>query len=1136
MLVNARASTTSLYELGEPLGRGSMGVVYRALDRMTGGAVALKRVRSLPSRDASDTATSNASGERPIGLADLRLALAREFRTLATLRHPNVISVYDFGFDTDGEPFFTMELLDRPTSITHAVRDLGFEDRVALLLETLDALAYLHRHGLVHRDLKPSNIAVAKGHVKLLDFGVSSKTFGHDVVVGTVRYMAPEVLRGEPAERASDLFSFGIVAYQCLLGRHPFESANDEAVSWKIQHDEPDFRLSHAPSTDPVEAPTRVLREGRVATTAPAEDRDAEPVGEVSRVGPILRALLAKDATARPTAEDVARELATAIGRTHQAVDGTHASFATAARFVGRQAELRALTERLDSVVTRRRGSVCLVGGESGVGKSRLVDELRTLALVRGVTVVTGQAASESTTPFDIWVSILRWLALTLRDPSLTAVVTPYVPDLQSAAGGALPQLPALAGAAALRRLVAAVESGLRRLDGPTLFILEDLHWAGSESISLLRQLVGKASELPLVVLGTYRDDENPNLAKELGADQLRLGRHTFAEIRELSEAMLGHAGASFAFAEFLFHETEGNAFLATEVARSIPPPSGGPASAPPASKTRSRLESIRRVLERRLAKLDDASLRLLEVAAVAGRELDPPLLRDVTQRSEREIQTFALEAGGLLEAVGADYRFRHDKFREAILDAMTEADRQSIHLRIADALERRIGEAPDAGAAGRLAHHLTAGGKGERALPYLQIAATDAIARYANKEAVRYLETAIAIVEGAPVPDGRRLLVFYKLLAPALIATRGYAALEVTKAYARARDLAAELALGAADVFPINFGLWLYELVRGDMHASLVAARACASASDDADLAVEAHRALGATSYYLGNFAEADAHLRRAITAHDPVRHADHGFRFGGDPGVVCHLYLSLTCCFRGRADEAVTLADEALAAARGVRHPFSEAYALGFRAWTFQLLGDLERAAESAQRATHLSEEHGFPFWIGFGTMLDGWIRARLGAEEAREGDRLMRRALEILRATGAGLWESYWSVLLADAALARGATSEAAALLRGGVAHAETMGERFALPLLLTSQATVRSREEEPDEAASLALLDRARALAKANDDRLGALRSSLERARLCAGRDREAEAQTLLAEDRAPFVGQAAARHLLIVPAS
>lgn len=1164
----------SLYELGPPLGRGSMGVVYRAIHRVSGAPVALKRVRTGPPRPDQTTAVAGTDGS--LAPDELRLALAREFRALATLRHPNIISVYDFGFDEQREPFFTMELLERPTSLLDAVVGLPFIERIELLFEVLSALAYLHRHGLVHRDLKPSNIAVSNGHVKVLDFGVSGDAFGTNVVVGTLRYMAPEVMRGQRADASSDLFSFGVIAYQCLTGLHPFHALNDEALAWKVLHAPPDLRPfgialfdddDGAPAGDASDSdvPTLVLRSDPLArenkstslrakadAAAPesatlrrvVDPTDLEAVDEgVKRaVGELLRALLAKAPADRPTdAEQVSDLLAAAVGRTYQVPEEARAGFATAARFIGREPELRALTERLDALATHARGGACLIGGESGVGKSRLVDELRTIALVRGIPVVTGQAEAESTTPFDIWIPIFRWLGLASRDPALLSVIAPYVRDLERTLGARITPAPALSGAASFRRLTSTIEGALRRLAYPAIFILEDLHWAGSESLSLLRHITSKLTGLKLLILATYRDDESPSLADELRVmDSMKLARLSFSEIRELSEAMLGHSGTSYAFAEFLFRETEGNVLLATEVARSLPPsppdesgrdPTEAPPSAPP-------LASVRRILDRRLAKVPERERRLLEYAAVAGREIDVGLMRALGMSADAiDKLTLHCTAQGIFEAIGATYRFRHDKFREAILDSMGSEQRR-IHLEIADALERDALADRDtpASMAGRIAHHLTACGEGDRALPYLEAAATDAVARYANKEAVRYLETAIAIVDARERTEAgdRLLFALHKLLAPALIATRGYAATAVTQAYARARALSVDLALGPAEVFPIDFGLWLYELVRGDMRESLKAAEACLvgvtapSVAPEVreDLAVEAHRAMGATSYYLGRFRDADDYLRKSIAAHDAIRHADHGFRFGGDPGVVTRLYLSLTCCFRGRTDEAVDLAEEALVAARAIRHPFSEAYAHGFRAWTYQLSGDAARSAESAELAIELSEEHGFPFWLGFGTMLKGYARIHRSEDDLREGERDMRRALEILRGTGAGLWESYWRVLLAEAALAQGADQKALALVEAGVAHAERTGERFALPLLETLRAVVFARHG--DDVGASRVLIAARTMALDNDDKLGALHASLVGVRSLP--DSEA-VRRRLAEDRRPFEGQAASSWLL-----
>src|SRR5258707_8957613 len=161
------------YILLEKLGKGGMGVVFKAIDRLTRQPVALKRV--------SGGALLIRSGEESF---DRRLALAQEFQTLASLRHPHIISVLDYGFDAQNQPYLTMDLLDRPQTILEiGWRTHSLLTKVNFLVQTLQALAYLHRRGILHRDLKPGNILVTKGQIKLLDFGLS---MAHEQNAGVV--------------------------------------------------------------------------------------------------------------------------------------------------------------------------------------------------------------------------------------------------------------------------------------------------------------------------------------------------------------------------------------------------------------------------------------------------------------------------------------------------------------------------------------------------------------------------------------------------------------------------------------------------------------------------------------------------------------------------------------------------------------------------------------------------------------------------------------------------------------------------------------------------------------------------------------------------------------------------------------
>jgi eukaryotic-like serine/threonine-protein kinase len=207
------------YQLLENLDSGAMGTIYRAQDRLTGQILALKRVQNQPERTNHPTSDSQP-----------QVALAREFQALATLRHPNVISVIDYGFDAESVPFFTMDLLENAQTLLEAGKDLPLAGKVGLLVQVLQALAYVHRRGIVHRDLKPRNILVVGGQVKVLDFGLSVAANDNAQVAGTLPYMPPEILRGEAGSFASDLYAVGVIAYEMMGGQHPFDDQSSNVI------------------------------------------------------------------------------------------------------------------------------------------------------------------------------------------------------------------------------------------------------------------------------------------------------------------------------------------------------------------------------------------------------------------------------------------------------------------------------------------------------------------------------------------------------------------------------------------------------------------------------------------------------------------------------------------------------------------------------------------------------------------------------------------------------------------------------------------------------------------------------------------------------------------------------------------
>ncbi|MEO0562777.1 MAG: serine/threonine-protein kinase, partial [Chloroflexota bacterium] len=431
------------YEPLQRLGQGGMGVVYRVRDRLTGSVVALKQVLVTTGKlqfSISDRSTNET------------LALALEFRTLATLRHPHIISVQDYGFDGSGHPFFTMEYLPDAQPITDYARGKSFDEQLRLLTEMLQAIAYLHRRGIIHRDIKPGNILVdASGGVKVLDFGLAVERDVDDAVddrndqiAGTMAYLAPEVIQGESAGVASDLFAVGVLAYELFAEQHPFNTSRMLTVINDLLYTTPDFER--------------------------IDDQVMAFVGIMMSKLPEERPAIARDALVKlyaPLSQPLPEE--TAVIRE---------SFLQASKFVGRSAELAQLTANLKAVKGGT-SSGWLIGGESGVGKSRLVDEVRVRALVEGLQVVRGQGVSEGGVPYQLWRGVLRPLVISTDLSNLEAsVLKAIVPDIDTLLGQPVTEAEPLEGEANQQRLVFTIVDVLKRQISPTLIILEDLHWA----------------------------------------------------------------------------------------------------------------------------------------------------------------------------------------------------------------------------------------------------------------------------------------------------------------------------------------------------------------------------------------------------------------------------------------------------------------------------------------------------------------------------------------------------------------------------------------------------------------------------------------------------------------------------------
>ena len=698
------------YLLQDKIGAGGMGVVYKATDRLTGRTVALKQVTVETEQLQFMTRPTTEFAK------DLRLALAHEFQTLASLRHPHIISVLDYGFDAQKRPYFTMPYLANARNILETGEGKPTTTRVELLQQMLQALAYLHRRGVLHRDLKPDNILVSDESVRVLDFGLAAtkQKDTHFSSAGTIAYLAPEVWDGVVYSKASDLFAVGIVAYELLVGEHPFAPIDIGFIN-RLLFDSPD--LSPLPS--------------ELAT--------------------VVGRLLARDPTERyERAEDVIVALSRAMGvPTLSETAAIRESYLQAAEFVGRKDELRQLTQALTDVTTGQ-GSAWLIGGESGVGKSRLLNELRVQALVDGFLVLYGQGVQDGRLSFQMWREPLRRLILMANIDDLTAsVLRILVPDIHTLLGRKIPAAPALDSQAAQQRLLNTVTDLFRQQRRPVLLILEDLQWGG-ESMVILKHLSRLVSELPLLVLGSYRDDEAPNLPTMMpDMHTMRLARLSGGEIGILSKAILGEVGEQSDVLAFLQRETEGNAFFLVEVVRALAEKAGelrqiGQVALPETMFP----QGIQTIVQRRLAKVPVEAHILLRVAAVAGRLLDFRLLdrlaTQLTVGMDLETWLGVCSQAAVIEAYQDGWQFAHDKLREGLLAQLSTEQRRQYHQMVAQTIEQLYPDQPDQAAA--LTYHWYRADNIVKEQAYAEIAGQYALQEFANEEALRYFSRALTI------------------------------------------------------------------------------------------------------------------------------------------------------------------------------------------------------------------------------------------------------------------------------------------------------------------------------------------------------------------------------------------------------
>ncbi len=752
------------YTVREVLGEGGMGVVYRVTDELhPDREVALKTIQSGT-------------------LDDDQLALFKaEFATMTKLRHPNVARVYDFEATGEiGEYLFTLEYVPGQ-DIYRASEGKGWRDVTDLLVQTCRALAYIHSREVVHFDLKPANVLVTgEGQVKVLDFGIAGTRAmeGGTHAMGTPSYMAPEMAQGDALDHRADLYCMGIMAYQLLCRRLPFQA--DTLVGLLFHH-------CYTPVEFDEEARARVPTWLRV----------------------VVERLCAKEAAERYRTGNAVIEGINRLGGLEYELETqeTRESYILSSRFVGRDTELARITRFYEARTegSERLSPAQFVGGQSGIGKSRLMREVRHRAQLAQVPFFVGNCYEGALAELAPIAEVLGYVVRLAR-----AAEAEHLVYRHAAALGKID--PALVGAEE-----PASEDGEGEDEGervhlmdqiseflvqvarvqPYILYFNDLHWGQAAAVemvgTLLRRIAiqeTRGDALPLTVLGTYRDDEIEGrpmedlldgLQRRGACEVLLLEPLEGGDVDLLLGSMLGLEAIPDAFVERVNRETAGNPYFVEEVMRELVENGSVFLEAGQWAAREKIVDldipvTITNVFLRRLALLDEDQRRLLERMATYGRPVPARVVAEVSGIDVEQLhgRLRPLSRRQIIQRVSGDeltYRVSHDRMRETLYEEIEGDRRKDIHLRLARAL---LACYPDAQQTHlyEVADHFFHAGQDTEALTYSVTAGDRAKEAYENNLAVELYQRAMSLL---PVSEARQRLELTEKLADLYMLTARY-------------------------------------------------------------------------------------------------------------------------------------------------------------------------------------------------------------------------------------------------------------------------------------------------------------------------------------------------------------------------
>lgn len=727
------------YSVNRILGRGGMGWVYDVEDAVhRERPVALKIVPGLAR-----------SGE-------LSALFESEFRTMARLSHPNLARAFDFEQVRGSEDcVITMERIDGVPVDDVSNGRPDWRTVLGYVVQTCRALSYIHSRNVVHHDLKPSNILVdADGTARVIDFGIASQDLPHGSGYrGTPHYMAPEVLMPSgDADHRADLYSLGVTLYQLLTGHLPCPARRLGAVAlWALSNE-----VVLPPDCD-----------------APEWLRD------------LVRTMSAPDPQRRPRSANAVIEAINLGGGSAFELETaeTRQSYVLTPRFAGRKNEQAAV---LDFMERRLEGGgvepALLVAGTSGIGKSRLMREVRQQAQLRRIVFLESNCYEGIPAEFGPVADLLMQLVPVIEQVDPGGIVRRALPELVRIApdlgrGREVGEAPPAATVEDERaRLLEEVSTFLVEAARvvPFAFYVNDLQWSARGSCHVFAHLAERIRDdeshgrpVPLALLGTYRTEETQGrplgsmlrrVRDEATAIELTLSALEPDDVGEIVKSMLGLDQVPEAFLTRVAEEVAGNPFFVQELMRMLLEDGTvylrrgrwaivgnvGDLALP---------STVAETLRRRFGLLTPAQQDVLRVLATQARPMSLDLLGVVLDNVYVVPETARqLSDRGLIvraEGGATAYGIAHDRMRETIYGDLQRDERRAWHRRLGDALEARSqAERGEELPLDELAHHYWHGAVPDKALEYAVPAGIRAKAQLANQAAYEHFSHALTLLD----------------------------------------------------------------------------------------------------------------------------------------------------------------------------------------------------------------------------------------------------------------------------------------------------------------------------------------------------------------------------------------------------